>query len=102
MQLGSRHQVRFEDETDLLLFPALQATWMPRGEAMPVLLRGWNASRVVFGAMQVRSAKRIVMVSPRQRAEDFCAFLELLHWHYRRWLVVLLLDEDLSHTAEES
>jgi transposase len=102
MQLSSRHRVLFEDETDLLLFPPLQAAWVPRGEGRPVLLRGWNARQVVFGAMQVCTGRRIMMVSPRQRADDFQAFLEVLHRHYRRWLPVLLLDEDPSHTAEES
>lgn len=102
MQLSSRHCVLFEDETDLLLFPPLQGAWVRRGQDLPVLLKGWNAWRVVFEAMQVCTGKRIVMVSPRQRAEGFCAFLEVPHWHYRRWRPVLLLDEDPSHTAEES
>ena len=102
MHLSPRHCVLFEDETDLLLFPPLQAAWVPRGQDLPVLLKGWNARRVIFGALQVCTGTRVFAVSPRQRADDFCAFLEFLHWHYRRWLPVLLLDEDPSHTAEES
>jgi hypothetical protein len=102
MCLSDRHRLLFEDETDLLLFPPLQAAWGPRGQDLPVLLRGWNARQVVFGALEVCSGTRIFAVSDRQRADDFQAFLEILHWHYRRWLPVLLLDEDPSHTAEES
>ena len=36
------------------------------------------------------------------QADDFMDFLDLLHHCYRGWHVVLLLDEDPSHTAEES
>jgi hypothetical protein len=37
-----------------------------------------------------------------QRAADFQAFLEEVHYYYRGWRVVLLLDEDPSHTAKGS
>jgi hypothetical protein len=46
--------VLLEDETDLLLFPPLQAAWMPIGEDLPVRLRGWNARRVVVGSVAVQ------------------------------------------------
>jgi hypothetical protein len=34
-----------EDETDLLLFPPLRASWSPRGEPAQVMLTGRNANR---------------------------------------------------------
>jgi hypothetical protein len=100
--LPSRSVLLVEDETDLLLFPPLRATWSPRGQATEVLLNGWNAKRVVFGAMNLVTGHRLFQMRLHQRAEDFQAFLHCVHGHYRGWHVTLLLDGDSSHTAESS
>ncbi|WP_158592224.1 transposase [Noviherbaspirillum sedimenti] len=91
-----------EDESDLLLFPPLRATWSQRGQPAQVLLSGWNAKRVVFGCMNLTTGHRLFQVRLYQRAEDFQAFLHCVHGHYRGWHVTLLLDSDPSHTAESS
>lgn len=91
-----------EDETDLLLFPPLRSAWSPRGEPAQVRLSGRNARRVVFGAMNLASGHRVFDVRLRQRAQDFQAFLRMVHGHYRGWHVTLLLDGDGSHTARAS
>lgn len=91
-----------EDETDLLLFPPLRASWSPRGQAAEVLLSGWNARRVVFGTMNLVTGHRLFQVRLHQRAEDFQAFLTWVHAQYRGWHVTLLLDSDGSHTAGAS
>lgn len=91
-----------EDETDLLLFPPLRAGWSLRGQPLEVSLSGWNARRVVFGAMNLCSGSRLFLAREHQRAADFQAFLRLVHHHYRGWHVALLLDEDPSHTAKGS
>jgi transposase len=91
-----------EDETDLLLFPPLRAGWSRRGKRAKVLLSGRNARRVIFGALNLWTGRRLFLVRPRQRAEDFQEFLRLVHQHYRGWHVSLLLDEDSSHTARGS
>jgi DDE superfamily endonuclease len=88
-----------EDETDLLLFPPLRAGWSAVGQAVRVTLSGRNARRVVFGAMNLRTGYRLFLARERQRAVDFQAFLEEIHYYYRGWQVALLLDEDPSHTA---
>jgi transposase len=100
--LGPQAALLFEDETDLLLFPPLRACWAQRGESAEVVLSGRNARRVLFGAMHVRTGHRLLFPRPRQRAEDFQAFLQFVHEHYRGWPVWLLLDEDSSHTAHGS
>lgn len=92
----------FEDETDLLLFPPLEATWGQRGESIPVPLSGFNARRVFFGALSLNTGRRIVEISFRQRAQDFGDFLDRLRWHYRSRHLLMLLDEDPSHTAAAS
>jgi transposase len=91
-----------EDETDLLLFPLLRANWSRRGTPARVLISGRNARRVVFGAMNLRTGKRLFLARQHQRQHDFQAFLELIHHHYRGRQVVLLLDENPSHTAKRS
>jgi transposase len=91
-----------EDETDLLLFPSLRAGWAPRGKAAPVLISGYNARRTVFGALHLRSGNFLYLEQRRKRAEDFQEFLDFLRWHYRSWPIALLLDENSSHTYEES
>jgi DDE superfamily endonuclease len=91
-----------EDETDLLLFPPLRSGWALRGQAAEVHLSGWNARRVVFGAMNLKTGHRLFLSCARQRAPDFQVFALLVKQHYRAWQIVLLLDEDPSHTAKSS
>jgi DDE superfamily endonuclease len=80
----------------------LRACWAQRGKSAEVILSGRNARRVLFGAIHVRTGHRLLLPRRRQRAEDFQAFLQLVHDRYRGWPVWLLLDEDSSHTAHAS
>jgi hypothetical protein len=91
-----------EDETDLLLFPPLRAAWSPRGEPARVRLSGWNARRVVFGALNLRTGTRLFLPRAKGRSGDFRAFLGAVQSRYRGWHVALLLDENPSHTARGS
>jgi transposase len=99
--LPERSVLLVEDETDLLLFPPLRATWSPRGQPAQVLLTGWNAKRV-FGAMNLVTGHRLFHVRLHQRAADFQAYLRFVHEHYRGWRVTMLLGENPSHTAQGS
>lgn len=94
--------VLVEDETDLLLFPPLRSGWALRGQPARVPISGWNARRVIFGAMNLRTGHRLLLARQRQRAVEFQAFLELIHEHYQGRHVALLLDEHRSHTAAAS
>ena len=89
--LPKRSVLLAEDETDLLLFPPLRAMWSPRGRPAQVLLSGWNAKQVVFGTMNLVTGHRVFQMRLHQRAEDFQAFLNWVHGHYRGWHVTLLL-----------
>ncbi len=102
LEFWPRSVILVEDETDLLLFPPLRACWAPRGKTALVRLCGRNARRVIFGAMNLRTGTRLFLPREHGWAEDFQEFLDLIHDHYRGWQVVLLLDEDPSHTAEDS
>ena len=91
-----------QDETDLLLFPPLRAAWSKRGEVAKVWLSGRNARRVIFGALNLRTGRRLFVPRRKGRSVDFQAFLEELRRHHRGWHVALLLDEDPCHTAQAS
>jgi transposase len=94
--------VLVEDETDLLLFPPLRAGWARQGEAAQVWLTGWNARRVVFGALDLGSGRRLFVVREHQRSADFQLLLTRLREHYADRPIAVLLDEDTSHTAKGS
>jgi hypothetical protein len=100
--LSKRSVVLAEDETDLLLFPPLRASWSPRGQPAEVVLSGRNAKRVIFGAMNLRTGSRLLLSRPKGRSEDFQAFLAMVRCAYRGWHVALLLDEDSCHSAQAS
>lgn len=91
-----------EDETDLLLFPPLRATWSKVGQTAEVRLSGWNARKVVFGALGLRTGERVFLVRDRQRSEDFRPLLSFIRKRYGSRPIALLLDEDSSHIAKAS
>src|SRR5438067_8003571 len=71
-----------EDETDLRLFPPLRAGWALRGHPAPVPVGGGNAKRVLFGAINLETGRRLMLARRRGRGEDFRAFLEEVHRFY--------------------
>lgn len=85
-----------------MMFPPLRAGWSLRGEPAEVHISGWNARRVIFGAMNLRTGTRLMLPRSRGRAGDFQAFLDRVRHHYRGWHVAVLLDADPSHTAKGS
>jgi transposase len=90
------------DETDLLLLPPPRAGWARWGQPAPVPISGQNARRTVFGSLNLRTGHRLLLAQRPKRAENFQAFLKLIHRHYRGWSVALLLDENSCHTAQGS
>ena len=63
---------------------------------------GGNAKRVLFGAINIETGGRVFLARRQGRGVDFEDFLEEVRSHYRGRHVALLLDEDSSHTAEDS
>ena len=100
--LPRRSVILAEDETDLLLFPPLHSAWGMRGKTTKVLLSGWNARRVIYGMINIRTGSRLFLPHSSHKQQAFHNFLELLHEHYRGWTVALLLDENSGHTAKGS
>lgn len=89
----------FVDWTLLRLFPPLRAVWAPEGEQATVPITGANARRVLFGAINLRTGHRIVLIRPCAGGADARAFLAKLRTHYRAYGTIwLLLDRASAHT----
>ena len=87
----------------LRMFPPLRAAWALKGQQSEVLITGANAKRVLFGAINVRSARRTILVRKKAKAEDAQAFFKHLRYAYpRARFIWLLLDKASSHTAPAS
>jgi transposase len=95
--------VLFTDWTLLRLFPPLRAAWAPAGTAGTVLITGENAKAVLFGAISLRTAHRVVVARPRATGADARAFLRELRWRYRgRDTIWLLADRASAHTDAQT
>ena len=91
------------DWTLLRLFPPLRATWALKGAQAVVPITGRNAKRVLFGAIDLRSARRVVLIRSHAGQAGAQAFLRALRRRYRRagWLW-LLTDRASAHTAPQT
>jgi transposase len=88
------------DWTLLRLFPPLRATWALTGTQATVPITGANAKRVLFGAIDLRTAHRVVLIRSHARQADAQAFLGELRRRYRRaGTIWLLADRASAHTA---
>jgi transposase len=91
------------DWTLLRLFPPLRATWALRGTQATVPITGANAKRVLFGAINLHTGHRVVLIRQQAGQADAQAFLRELRRRYRRagrlWL---LADRASAHTAHRT
>ena len=91
------------DWTLLRLFPPLRATWALAGTQAVVPITGTNAKRVLFGAIDLRTAHRIVLIRRHARQADAQAFLGELRRRYRpAGQIWLLADRASAHTAPQT
>jgi transposase len=94
--------VLFEDETEIHLFPPLSAGWAPRGKEAEVPISGENAQRAIFGALDIKTGRRLLVARGCLCAPDFQAVLRLIRESYGAREVALLLDGASCHTAHDS
>jgi transposase len=92
----------FMDWTILRMFPPLRMAWGFRGRQVRVPITGYNAKRVLFGTVDVRTGHRVVLRRTAAREADFQAFLRELRRRYRRRPVWLLLDRAPCQTTPGS
>ena len=90
----------FTDWTLLRLFPPLRAMWAAIGTQAKVAITGQNARRVLFGTINVRTARRTVTIGRNASADEVRAFLLALRKAYRQaGTIWLLADRASGHTA---
>ena len=91
------------DWTLLRLFPPLRAGWAPVGEQAEVAITGANAKRVLFGAINIRTAHRVVQISKRATGAEVRRFFTELRRRYRAYgTICLLLDRASGHTDRKT
>jgi len=91
-----------EDETGLRLFPVLRRAWALQGEQAHGAITGWNAKRVLCGAINLRTGHRLILRRPHMEQVHCQAFLRLWREAYLGRRIALLLDETPSHRAAKS
>jgi transposase len=57
---------------------------------------------VIFGAVNIETGHRVFAEEKKQTQGEFQNFLRLLRKEYRSYMILLVLDEDSSHTAKAS
>jgi transposase len=91
------------DETTLRHLPPLRAAWALRGQQAEVPISGQNARRTLFATVDLRTGRRVVMVSRRQRLKDYHGFLRRLRTGAgAKGALWLLLDRHSSHQSPSS
>ena len=91
------------DETTLRHLPPLRAAWALRGQQAQVRISGTNARRSLFGSVDLRTGRRVLLVRKHQRLADYHAFLRRLrHGVGSCGALWLLLDRHGSHRSPSS
>lgn len=98
---GPQTPILYADESRIELLPRLRGMWQWIGQQLRIPTPGSNDSRSVFGALNIRTGRWDYLIRPRQRSEDFLAFLEHLLTQYATGPLILIVDNYSSHKAKE-
>ncbi len=91
------------DETTPRHLPPLRAAWALRGQQATVRISGKNTRRSLFGTLDLRTGRRMLLASRHQRLADFQRFLRRLrHGVGACGALWLLLDRHGSHQSPSS
>jgi transposase len=91
--------ILYADECRIQLLPLVRAMWHWAGQQIRIPTPGTNVTRVLFGALNIRTGQWTYLVRERMRKEDFAAFLEYLLVVYPSGSIILIVDNFSSHTA---
>jgi len=100
--MGVADVLLFEDESVLKLFPNLRRAWSLKGAQQHIATSGRNDQRVLFGIINVRTGRRIILVQKHMRQEGFQALLRQVRKIYRSRSVWMLLDNATPHKTKTS
>lgn len=92
----------FLDETILTETPPLRATWALQGQQARVAITGNRDKRILFGALNPKTGRLVLMGARRWTQETFQAFLRQVRRCWRGWRLVLFLDRGSPHKARRS
>jgi transposase len=70
----------------------LRSAWAATGTQAEVRISGRNAKRVLFGAINIHTGHRLLLVKTRSTIDNFIEFIELLRRRYRHRRIYLILD----------
>jgi len=99
MEAGPEAAVLYADECRIQLLPLVRAMWHWVRQQVRIPTPGSNQSRVLFGALHIRTGEWVYLVRQRMFKEDFVAFLEHLLAVYPTRPILLIVDNFSSHTA---
>lgn len=98
---GPAAAVLYADESRVQTLPLVRAMWSWVGQQWRVPTPGSNATRAIFGALNIRTGRWTYLTRERMRQEDFVAFLEHLLLAYPAHPIILIVDNYSSHTAQD-
>jgi hypothetical protein len=94
--------ILMSDATIITETPPLRAVYAPIGYQAIVPITGKRSKRVVFGALNIKSGRQILLITTHWEALTWQAFLGLIRSTWRGWHIVLFVDQGSPHTAEDS
>lgn len=91
--------ILYADESRIQLLPLIRAMWHWVGQQIRIPTPGTNVTRVLFGALNIRTGQWTYLIRKRMFKEDFITFLEHLLLVYPGVPIILIVDNFSSHTA---
>jgi len=100
VEVGPEATILYADESRIQLLPLIRAMWHWAGQQVRVPTPGTNVTRVLFGALNIRTGRWTYLVCEHMFKENFIAFLEHLLVTYPTGPILLIVDNYSSHTAK--
>ena len=91
--------ILYADESRVQLLPLVRAMWHWVGQQVRIPTPGSNATRAVFGALDIDTGRWTYLIRERMKSPDFVAFLEHLLAVYPAVPIILIVDNYSNHTA---
>jgi transposase len=91
--------ILYGDEPRIQLLPLIRVMWHWAGQQIRVPTPGTNVTRILFGALNIRTGQWAHLLRERIFKEDLVAFLEHLLIVYPGGPIILMVDNFSSRTA---
>ncbi|MGE5572730.1 MAG: IS630 family transposase [Bacteroidota bacterium] len=94
------NHVLYEDEADTHLLPVIRAMSMKKGEQVRVPTPGTNSKKTIFGALDIRTGRRLHRISDCKRTEQFIEFLNYVTDFYPTGKIHIILGNYSIHKGQ--